>query len=657
MRDTKGAGKGAGTPNPTDKRTNWKEAEQDLQKLSDKKTTARLSKGAPTHISVKAEVKFGIKLPTLQALAKTELSPQDTKLLELQIKDGLNGLEARAKCTVTQSELKKFKKDILLLSHDEIGSIQKNDYLIKISEKLKEAEDNYNQALQSSPEAFLAAHVADLRAYRRQYDRGRIIKTPYVKEKIGEITDELYKGHVVFISGETGIGKTEVARIAAKSFSKAKPLLVRGYAGMSSEELFGHTVLTDRPEARTLNLSKEIDQALGVLEAKFPDSSEQDKADLVKGILTKSNVTTSEYLIGAVYRAAKEGRVVIIDEANYIPPELIAKLNDIMTKRPKEKINVQEDGIGDITVKKGFGIIFTGNINPPAGVGDQRYIGRYRFDAAFLDRMSAIPYGYLPQAVEGNLNDYSPEQKQLFTIAMTTVLLPYRPPETELYTPAALLGKLESRHGTCFLPGGERGIDTVWRFSQFAAVTQRAFAGDIKDGDAHGFSLNGSSVGYRPSVSLSPRGVMRVIEAWRDDGFQLELDHYIVKHLLSRAVEDPKSQAYLYKLGRFFGFFSSKGWDTSPDYEASYQGKFSFKVPNEKEAKDSSVAPEVVPARKSIEALYGEIPARSEWPDKQVQKEATAQNKAADWINLNIEFAAQLGVGSSLTGEEFKLPT
>lgn len=655
MRDTKEAGKGAAngaaTPDPTDKSTNWEKAEEGLQKLSDTKTTARLSAPLPTDLDLSAKLAaLDIKLPTLQALAKTELSLQDTKLLELQIKDGRNGLEARAKCTVTVSELKQLHQEILQTK--DIPAITKAETLKQISEKLKEGVDNYNQALQRSPEAFLAAHVADLRAYRRQYDRGRIIKTPYVQEKIGEITDELSKGHVVFISGETGIGKTEVARIAAKSFSKAEPLLVRGYAGMSSDELFGHTVLTDRPESRTSNLNKEIDSALKVLEAKFPKSTEKDKADVIKGILTKSNVTTSEYVIGAVYQAADEGRVIIIDEANYIPPELIAKLNDIMTKRPDEKINVQEDGIDDIKVKSGFGIIFTGNINPPAGVGEQRYIGRYRFDGAFLDRMSAIPYGYLPQAVEGDLKKYSPEQKQLFTIAMTTALLPYRPPATEFYTPAALLEKLESRHGTCFLPGGERGIETVWRFCQFAAVTQRAFAGDIKDGDAHGFSVNGSAVGCRPSVSLSPRGVMRVIEAWRDDGFQLELDHYIAKHLLSRAIEDPKSQAYLYKLGKFFGFFSSEGWDNKPDYSASLQGKFSFTDP-----KNSSVAPEVVPARKSIEALYGEIPARSEWPDKQQQQQATAQDNAAEWINLNLDFSNQLGVGSSLTDREFNLPT
>lgn len=652
MRETKGAGKGAAkgaeTPKTTDNPTNWKEAEQGLQELSNRQTTERLSAPPPKHLADKLAA-IGIKLPTLQASAYTELPPQDRELQELQIKDGLNGLKARARCTLDVTKQKKLHEEVLQLK--DIAAITRTDVLKGISEKLKEAEGNYNKALRSSPEAFLAAHVADLRAYRRQYDRGRIIKTPFVKEKIGQITDELSKGHVVFISGETGIGKTEVARIAAKSFSKAEPLLVRGYAGMSSDELFGHTVLTDRPEARTLNLSKEIDQALSALKTKFPNPSRQDEADLVKGILTKSNVTTSEYLIGAVYQAAKEGRVVIIDEANYIPPELLAKLNDIMTKRPGEKINVQEDGIGDITVRKGFGIIFTGNINPPAGVGDQRYIGRYKLDLAFQDRISHIPYGYLPQAVQGNQTSYSPEQKQLFTIAMTTVLLPYRPPATELYTPAALLEKLESRHGTCFLPGGERGIDTVWRFSQFAAVTQRAFAGDIKDGDAHGFRVNASAVGYQPSVSLSPRGLMRVIEAWREDGFQVELDYYIAKHLLLRAT-DPKDQAYLYQLGKFFGFFSSEGWDTSPDYEASFQGKFSFAVPS-----NSSVTPEVVPARESIQALYGEIPARREWPDEQVQKEATAQNKAADWINLNLEFAKQLEMGSSLTGEEFKLPT
>ena len=65
----------------------------------------------------------------------------------------------------------------------------------------------------------------------------------------------------------------------------------------------------------------------------------------------------------------------------------------------------------------------------------------------------------------------------------------------------------------------------------------------------------------------------------------------------------------------------------------------------------------MVPARKSIEALYGEIPTRSEWPDKQVQQQAAEQSNVIEWINLNIEFAAQLEMGYSLTGEEFKLPT
>jgi MoxR-like ATPase len=630
-----------GTPQPAKGATDWSKAEERLEKVSSDLTKERLS-GKPSQAVQQQLDKLGLKLPSLAKASATPLGRDDLALRELQSRDGLRGLEARARCNSRLSQLEQAHRNVL--ADRETPPETKQAVFDQIREAKVGAREAYQKDIAASPEGFLAAHVADMRSLRRDYDRGRIVKVPYVREKITEMAQLLAKGQVVFVSGETGIGKTEVARIASKAFSGQDPLVVRGYAGMSADELFGHMALTTDREQHLKTIKQDFDAALKSFREVVKSPTKEQEAELLQTVLAKSGSTISTYVLGAIYKAAQEGRIVIIDEANYIPPELIASLNDILTKRPGEKVNVQQDGIPPIEVKEGFGIIFTGNVNPPSGPLAKRYIGRHQFDLAFQDRISMVPYSYLPQAVEGNPKDFSPEQKQLFMVALTTALIP--PPRA---SQGDTLEKLESRYGTCFLPGGEKGIDTLWRLSKFAAVTQRAFAGEVRDGDAHGFSVNGTSVGHQPSVSLSPRAFMRVIESWRDDGFQVELDHYIAKDLLQRAL-DPKDKAYLYQLARFFGFFDGPGWDKKPDYEAApMRGVFSFAVPTNR-----SERAEIVPARKAIEAIYGEAPGRTEWPDGRVAEVVATQNHTAQLVSQGAAFDALLGEIDQLIGAPSK---
>ncbi|NDF15926.1 hypothetical protein EB061_11500, partial [bacterium] len=169
-----------------------------------------------------------------------------------------------------------------------------------IRERLDGAGKDYAEALQRSPEGFMAAHVADLRAYRRQYTRGRIVETPYVREKKGEILQALGSARMCFISGETGTGKTEVARIVAREFSGKEELVVRGYAGIGSSEIYGHMTLTDSAEKRMENAHKEIDLAEKVYKERYPNASETDLAAVARDVLAKGGVTTTEYILGAV---------------------------------------------------------------------------------------------------------------------------------------------------------------------------------------------------------------------------------------------------------------------------------------------------------------------------------------------------------------------
>lgn len=548
--------------------TDWKAHEEKVKQASDTVTRARL-RGAAPNVYAEKFSSLGVTLPQLEsaALKAESLAPESRALLAVQQQDSLKGIEARAHHSRMIAELRALEKSVL---HDKSLNATpetKDAMLLAIRERIVGAREEYATALKESPEAFMAAHVADLRKYHRQYERGRIVQTEYVQEKLAEVDEALSTARMCFISGETGTGKTEVARIAARRFSGREGLVIRGYAGIGSTEIYGHMTLTDSSEKRMENARKEIDLAEQVYVEKYPNATPSELAEVTRGVLQKSGVTTTEYILGAVYQAAKEGRVVIIDEANYIPPDLLASLNDIMTKKPGEPIHVQQDGVGPITVQEGFGIIFTGNVNPPVGPTAKRYLGRKDFDAAFTDRVPLVEYGSLPQAIKGIASEHDRANKQLFTVAITTALLPAA-------SGIDTIEKLENRYGTLFLPGGVRGgLDALWRFSQFAAVTQKAFSAEFEDGDAHAFQSGGNSTAYIPKVQLSNRGVMRVIEKWRDDGFRQELDYYIARDIFGRAT-DPKDRAYLYQRAQFFGFCKTAGWDDNPDYSQNNLTKF-----------------------------------------------------------------------------------
>ncbi len=80
---------------------------------------------------------------------------------------------------------------------------------------------------------FYAVHREVLTAFQQQLQSGRIAQVPYVTEKLDQIAALLERGETVFLHGDTGAGKTEVAKIAARLYSGKEPLVVRGYPGMA----------------------------------------------------------------------------------------------------------------------------------------------------------------------------------------------------------------------------------------------------------------------------------------------------------------------------------------------------------------------------------------------------------------------------------------
>lgn len=383
---------------------------------------------------------------------------------------------------------------------------------------------------------------------------------------------------------------------------------------------------------RAAELPDKVNQEIAFWEERHPKASpeEKDKAVelITERLLRANNATISEYILGAIYKGARDNRVVLIDEANFIPPGLVAKINDILTKEPGEKISIPEDGLDPIENQR-VAIVMTGNIN--IDPQDPRYQGRFDYGPDQLERIIFIEYNFLPQAVDGHASRHQFNDKQLFTIALTTLISEQQffksesgisrfwphmqenrlPPEklTESYKGLTVDA---SRCGLEPLRLPTDAIAKLWELSQLAAVTQNVFSGKLgKEGDSWAFQQNGGlPVTVRTTRMISPRGMIRIVKAWAQDGFETELDHFVYEHLIEGSL-DIKQKAYFYQLGQKCGFFKDEKWQQNPDYtKDGLLGGFDIKSPLLQSKPLKLFMTEEV-----LEPLFGPPPQRTTWPE------------------------------------------
>lgn len=403
--------------------------------------------------------------------------------------------------------------------------------------------------VRSDPDAFFAKHTRTLQGYFNDLESGKLVRTPYVEEKLNLTLSYLRRNYYILLHGDTGSGKTELAKLAGRIFSKEchpewsdasqhEPLLLRCYKGMGAEELFGHFALKSSQSHTLASLPDVIQASIAEWSKNHPNCSEQEQQNALHAItetaIHKSGFTVSEYVLGTVYRAAKEGRVVILDEINFAPPDMLVKLNEFLNLTPGDWVTIQEDAQPPFQMQKGFGMVCTGNIDYSSS---KRYgSGRVEFEPSRLNRLSLIDYDYLPQAIKGEMFEVTnPESKQLFSIALSS-----------------LLGK----EAIVVLP--EDGMQVLWRLCKYARMTQIAFSGQLGRDDENAFQSSGAAIEHRPEVLISPRNLVKMVKDWSLDAFRYELDHYLYQHFICSTLK-PADGALLYQLAKKFGFFK-QGW-------------------------------------------------------------------------------------------------
>ncbi len=484
--------------------------------------------------------------------------------------------------------------------------------LDEIREELKKNQQLRENLLALNPEAYFGLNLKKLKEGKRELNEGRIIETDYVKEKMEDIDSHLRADKPILIYGHLGSGKSELAMHAAKKYFKKPALIISGSKNISQAEFYGHQVLSlekskNDIEQYALEVEKKYEEWLkeegeklnGMSELKRENEKNRAHDRFLQLYLTQfKNGTISDFYLGPIYQAMEEGRVVIIDEVNAIPHEVLISLNHLLTRKVGDKINIQQDSGREIEIQEGFGVIMTGNLNQ----GQEKYIDRQDMDPAFLSRLHKIEYDYLPQNTEGTLENEASKENEQFQL---------------------LLVSLMDKNGNLEIP--EDSLKKLWNLAKSARIIQNVFAGKELNSAYYFKEAGGRSTRYLLKESvLSLRGLENIISQWKAEGFAKELDYYVYNNFIKEGTV-ASDRAYLYQLMKDqFGFFQTKvkdfdndgkeiekdSWPQNPNYgSGGVVNSFDIATPKNPAEKRKFFTP-----RRVVEFAFGKAPERTQWP-------------------------------------------
>ena len=263
--------------------------------------------------------------------------------------------------------------------------------------------------------------------------------------RLKKILTELNQGRIVFLSGDTGSGKTELALLVAqlyldsKGIKNRKAILIwwsretdlsdftlekvissENMMTKSSDDLIrgerNATTLKEKVLDTIIDKSAIKNQIMSEIDQgeKTDEEKEQLKQEIEQLDLDKYHIFTKYHAKGLI-KAMHDGVPLIIDEMNAIRPEVLIGLNHYFTRKVGEKITLP-NGLGSFEIKEGFCILATGN-DKEANTKKDMYEGRYKIDESLINRMSVIEKWYMHQIDEqfsnSNLSEFDEQRDQL----------------------------------------------------------------------------------------------------------------------------------------------------------------------------------------------------------------------------------------------------
>lgn len=283
--------------------------------------------------------------------------------------------------------------------------------------------------------------------------RDGLLLTGQMRRIIAEASPAAHRGDPVLLIGETGGAKTALAEHLARIVTGADPEFVSGYGDITGSQVIGTHELR-----------------------------------------AEKGATVSAFVPGPLLRAMAEGRAVILDELNAMPPEFLKRLNRVLQMRPGDRFAVQENAGRPVVIAPGFVILATANEQTP-----HRYLGLERLSAELVNRFGANAYRV-----------HYPD---------TGISYTGFPAENALLATAAVADRFGE------LRGGISSVD-IERVSRAAFISQQVFAGTHGEGfDA--FVSTEHEIDGRPGLEesvLAPRTLVAVLEKVAASGGKVTLD-------------------------------------------------------------------------------------------------------------------------------------
>lgn len=201
----------------------------------------------------------------------------------------------------------------------------------------------HERAADSSQESVLRAQAAADNATLSEY---KLLFDDQMIGTVDRLVGNLMDSKPTLLVGDKGIAKTQAAKFVAELWDPGnEPVIISGHGDMMSNELIGQM--------------------------------EQDK-----------DTRVFAFKEGKLVKAMREGRPVIIDEVNVGDQPVIMRLQDILLRRPGDRILIQENGGDSIEIQPGFVVFATAN------EASARYQHRNVLDPAFRDRYDVINLHY-----------------------------------------------------------------------------------------------------------------------------------------------------------------------------------------------------------------------------------------------------------------------
>ena len=363
-----------------------KEMKEFLTSLEEKAKDPNIQKEYTTYLAY---------LTKIEQIYVEEIVPLQTKVAELEAEDAVLGhlsvqhKEDATKIRGLDSMRKSVREDLQEVQIELHGLLHRTI----IDDLGQEQEYVVN-------ELYDAQRVTQLLDMRDSLKHGKFTVTPDLKHQIHVIQGVIRAGMPVMLAGPHGSGKTEALRYAAKEHMLASGQITREeyedvpvyvFSGSKEASIYD---LMGKLKIKYINVSitKRVEMFQKEMLEIDPEFDTSDKESIKMALVAfDAGQTFTQFSEGVLTRALKEGRPIIIDEIDQVPQEIIGRLNDILTKKPGDKVIVQENGEEEITVAKGFIVLATGNIK------SDKY-NRQELDAAFGSRFVVREHEYMTPA-------------------------------------------------------------------------------------------------------------------------------------------------------------------------------------------------------------------------------------------------------------------